>query len=54
MDKLKTIWQFARKDHWTQPAVCVHASNVNMFKNRIDKHLVKAGYTYNRIRAGYT
>ena len=24
---------------------CVHASNVNMFKNRIDKYLVKAGYT---------
>ena len=24
---------------------CVHASSVNMFKNRIDKHLVKAGYT---------
>ena len=25
---------------------CVHASSVNMFKNRIDKYLVKAGYTY--------
>ena len=24
---------------------CVHASSVNMFKNKIDKHLVKAGYT---------
>ena len=24
---------------------CVHASSVNMFKNRIDKSLVKAGYT---------
>ena len=23
----------------------VHASNVNMFKNKIDKYLVKAGYT---------
>ena len=23
----------------------VHASSVNMFKNRIDKYLVKAGYT---------
>ena len=23
---------------------CVHASNVNMFKNKIDKYLVKAGY----------
>ena len=27
---------------------CVHASSVNMFKNRIDKHLDKAGYTYNK------
>ena len=25
--------------------LCVHASSVNMFKNRIDKYLVKAGYT---------
>ena len=24
---------------------CVHASGVNMFKNKIDKCLVKAGYT---------
>ena len=24
---------------------CVHASSVNMFKNRIDKYLVRAGYT---------
>ena len=24
---------------------CVHASSVNMFKNRIDKYLFKAGYT---------
>ena len=23
----------------------VHANSVNMFKNRIDKYLVKAGYT---------
>ena len=26
-------------------AECVHASGVNMFKNRKDKYLVKAGYT---------
>ena len=26
-------------------AECVHASSVNMFKNRIDKYQVKAGYT---------
>ena len=25
---------------------CVHASSVNMFKNKIDKYLAKAGYTY--------
>ena len=24
---------------------CVHASSLNMFKNKIDKYLVKAGYT---------
>ena len=23
---------------------CVHASSVNMFKNKIDKYIVKAGY----------
>ena len=28
-----------------QRRVGVHASSVNMFKNRIDKYLVKAGYT---------
>ena len=26
-------------------AECVHASSVNMFMNKIDKYLVKAGYT---------
>ena len=26
----------------------VHASSVNMIKNRIDKYLVKAGYTWNK------
>ncbi len=29
---------------------CVHASSVNVFKNRIDTCLVKAGYTYNKGR----
>ena len=28
-----------------QQSACVYASSVNMFKNRIDKYLVKAGYT---------
>ena len=27
---------------------CVHATSVNVFKNRIDKYLVKAGYTSNK------
>ncbi len=27
---------------------CVHASSVNVFKIRIDKYLVKTGYTYNK------
>ena len=27
---------------------CVHASSVNMFKNKIDKYLVNAGDTYNK------
>ena len=29
---------------------CVHPSSVNMFKNKIDKYLVKAGYTLNKGR----
>ena len=29
-----------------QRSVYIYASSVNMFKNRIDKYLVKAGYTY--------
>ena len=29
---------------------CVHASSVNMFNNKIDKYLVKAGYTNNNGR----
>ena len=33
-----TVWNNLSAD-------CVHASSVNMFKNKIDKYLVKAGYT---------
>ena len=29
---------------------CVHASNVNMFKNRMNKYLVRVGYTLNKDR----
>ena len=25
---------------------CVHSSNINMFTNRIDKYLVRAGYVW--------
>ena len=34
-----TVWNHVSTD-------CVHAGSVNMFKNNIDKYLVKAGYTY--------
>ena len=30
---------------YQQSVNSVHASSVNMFNNRIDKYLVKAGYT---------
>ena len=29
----------------TYQLIDMHASSVNMFKNKIDKYLVKAGYT---------
>ena len=29
---------------------CVHASSVNILKNKIDKYPVKAGYTWNNGR----
>ena len=33
-------------NEWNKlPADCVHSSSVNMFKNRIDNYLVRAGYT---------
>ena len=31
------------------PNDCVNASSVNMFKNRIDRYLIRAGYTYEKI-----
>ena len=31
--------------HYRLLEECVHASSVNMFKNRIYKYRVKAGYT---------
>ena len=33
-------------NEWNKlPNECVDASSVNMFKNRIDKYLISAGYT---------
>ena len=33
-------------DVWNKVSTdCIHASSVNVFKNRIDKYLVKVGYT---------
>ena len=29
---------------------CVHARNVNIFKNKIDRHFIKMGYTLNKDR----
>ena len=38
---------------WNKLSIdCVHATSVNVFKNRIDKYLVKA-FTH-KIREGYT
>ena len=38
---------------WNKLSIdCVHASSINMFKNKIDTYLVKADYI--SIRAGYT
>ena len=32
-------------NEWNKlPNDCVNASSVNMFKNKIDKYLIKAGY----------
>ena len=36
-------------NEWNKlPNDCVNASSVNMFKNRIDRYLIRAGYTYMR------
>ena len=39
-------FSFSRRNKLS--AECVHASSVDMFETRIDKYLVKAGYTYNK------
>ena len=34
-------------NEWNKlPNGCVNASSVNMFKNRIDRYLIRAGYTW--------
>ena len=36
----------AMRNEWNKlPNDCVDASNVNMFKNRFDRYLIRAGYT---------
>ena len=36
-------------NEWNKlPNDCVNASSVNMFKYRIDRYLIRAGYTYMR------
>ena len=36
-------------NEWNKlPNYCVNASSVNMFKHRIDRYLIRAGYTYMR------
>ena len=36
-------------NEWNKlPNDCVNASSVNMFKNRIDRYLIRVGYTYMR------
>ena len=36
-------------NEWNKlPNYCINASSVNMFKNRIDRYLIRAGYTMMR------
>ena len=53
IDKLERIQRRATKmfpelrdlSYESLPNDCVNASSVNMFKNRIDRYLIRAGYT---------
>ena len=46
LDVIKFLFSQRTINVWNKLSKeCVHASSVNMFKNRIDKYLVKAGYT---------
>ena len=44
----KLVYSFSQRtiNVWNNLSTdCLHASSVNMFKKKIDKYLVKAGYT---------
>ena len=46
LDVMKFSFSQRTINVWNKlPEDCVHASSFNTFKNRIDKYLVKAGYT---------
>ena len=46
LDVLKFSFSQRTINVWNKLSTeCVNASSVNMFKNRIDKYLVNAGYT---------
>ena len=46
LDVRKYLFSQRTINVWNKLATdCVHASSVNMFKNKIDRYLVKAGYT---------
>ena len=39
-------YSFSQRNEWNKlPNGCVNASSVNMFKNRIDRYMIRAGYT---------
>ena len=45
---VKEQYSFSQRviNEWNKlPNDCVNASSVNMFKNRIDRYLIRAGYT---------
>ena len=48
LDKRKYSFSQRVINEWNKlPNDCVNASSVNMFKNRIDRYSICAGYTYN-------
>ena len=53
LDIRKYLFSQRTVNEWhTLSTDCMHAGSVNMFKNRIDKYLVRAGYTFNTIYCG--